>query len=108
MGAKTELKPGGRVAVSDLALLRPLPDAVKRDMEALVGCIAGAVLVEEMRTMARSSGLTDITLTPKPHYIDAMTNWQDPLYKQVIASLPAGAKPSDYITSLDITARKPR
>ncbi len=34
------LKPGGRVAVSDLALLRPLPDAVRGMVEALVGCIA--------------------------------------------------------------------
>ena len=35
------LKPGGRVAVSDLALLRPLPEAVRADVEALIGCIAG-------------------------------------------------------------------
>src|SRR5690606_11804815 len=46
------LKPGGRVAVSDLALLRPLPDAVRADLVALVGCVAGAVPVEETRAMA--------------------------------------------------------
>ena len=39
------LRPGGRVAVSDLALLRALPEAIVRDLEALVGCIAGAVLI---------------------------------------------------------------
>jgi len=100
------LKPGGRVAVSDLALLRPLPDSVKADVEALVGCVAGAVLVEETRSMAAAAGLSDIVLTPKPQYIDAMTDWQDPLYKKIIESLPAGSKPSDYITSLDVSARK--
>ena len=101
------LKRGGRVAISDLALLRPLPDAVKADLEALIGCVAGAVLVEATRAMAHDAGLSAITLTHKPEYIAAMTNWQDPLYRQVIASLPAGSKPGDYITSLDVSAVKP-
>jgi hypothetical protein len=36
-----------------------------------------------------------------------MVDWQDPLYQKIIASLPAGVKPSDYITSLEVTAGKP-
>lgn len=102
------LKPGGRVAVSDLALIQPLPNSVKADLEALVGCIAGAVLVEETRAMAAAAGLTDIELSPKPQYIEAMTSWQDPLYRKIIQSLPAGSRASDYITSLDVSARRPR
>jgi SAM-dependent methyltransferase len=98
------LKPGGRVAVSDLALLKPLPDAVRADVEALVGCVAGAVLVDETRVQAAAAGLSDIALRSKPEYIDAMTNWEDPLYRKIVATLPAGSKPSDYITSLDVTA----
>lgn len=100
------LKPGGRVAVSDLALLRPLPESVKADIEALVGCVAGAVLVEESRAMAAAAGLSDIVLSPKPQYIDAMTDWQDPLYRKIMEQLPAGSKASEYVTSLDISARK--
>jgi arsenite methyltransferase len=100
------LKPGGRVAVSDLALLKPLPTSVREDVEALVGCVAGAVLVEETRVMARAAGLTDVVLVPKPEYIDAMSSWEDPLYQKIVAALPAGSKPSDFITSLDIAARK--
>lgn len=100
------LKRGGRIAVSDLALLRPLPDVVKADLEALVGCVAGAVLVEETRAMARSAGLSELVLTPKPQYIDAMMNWQDPLYRRIIEHLPAGSRASDYITSLDVTGTK--
>src|SRR5262249_59944424 len=36
------LKPGGRVAISDLALLKPLPPEILKMIEALVGCVAGA------------------------------------------------------------------
>ena len=101
------LKPGGRVAVSDLALLRPLPEHITRMVEALVGCVAGAVLVEESWRMAETAGLVDVHLATKPAYVDAMTSINDPLYRQVLSALPQGAKPSDYITSLEINARKP-
>lgn len=101
------LKPGGRVAVSDLALLRALPESVRQDVEALVGCVAGAVLVDEIRRQAAAAGLASLALTPKPQYIDAMTDWQDPLYRKIIESLPKGTRPSDFITSLDITGQKP-
>ena len=100
------LRPGGRVAVSDLALLKPLPMAVVEMVEALIGCVAGAVLVSETEHMARAAGLTDIALKPKSAYIDGMVDWQDPLYQKIITHLPAGAKASDYITSLEITAAK--
>jgi arsenite methyltransferase len=102
------LKPGGRVAVSDLALLRPLPHAVREMVEALVGCIAGAVLVEETERLALEAGLTDIVLKPKARYIEAMTDWDDPLYRKIVEHLPAGTTPADYITSLEIQARKPK
>lgn len=101
------LKPGGRVAVSDLALLKPLPPAILEMVEALVGCVAGAVLVSDTERMAREAGLTDIVLNPKSSYIDGMVDWQDPLYQKIIATLPPGTKPGEYITSLEITARKP-
>ena len=98
------LKPGGRVAVSDLALLKPLPASVRDDLEALVGCIAGAELVDDVRAAVLDAGLTDLQMTAKPQYIEAMTDWQDPLYKKMAAALPEGAKIIDYIVSLDIAA----
>ncbi len=101
------LKPGGRVAVSDLAMLKPMPPAVLEMVEALVGCVAGAVLVSETERMATEAGLTDIVLNPKSAYIDGMSEWKDPLYQKIIQHLPAGSKPSEYITSLEVTARKP-
>jgi arsenite methyltransferase len=100
------LKPGGRVAISDLALLKPLPEAIRDMIESLIGCIAGAVLVDETRAMAENAGLADIQLTPKSGYVDAMVDWNDPLYRKIIEHLPAGTKPGEYITSLDVAARK--
>ena len=101
------LKPGGRVAVSDLALLKPLPRAIAQSVEALVGCVAGAVLVSETERMAKQAGLDEIVLKPKTAYIDGMADWQDPLYQKIVAQLPPATKPSDYVTSLEITCRKP-
>lgn len=100
------LKPGGRVAVSDLALLQPLPDSVRQMVEALIGCVAGAVLVEETRALMQAAGLQAIELTPRPEYIAAKTQWNDRLYQQILEHLPAGSQASDYITSLSISARK--
>ncbi|MCL4219787.1 MAG: arsenite methyltransferase [Phycisphaerales bacterium] len=100
------LKPGGRVAVSDLALLQPLPQGVREDLEALVGCIAGADLVDNVRSAVLAAGLTDLQMSAKPQYIEAMTDWQDPLYRKIAAALPAGAKMSQYVVSLDIQARR--
>lgn len=100
------LKPDGRVAVSDLALLKPLPEAVKEMVEALVGCVAGAVLVSETERMARDAGLGQIRLHSKADYINAMTDWKDPLYQKILALLPNGATAADYITSLEVKAVK--
>ena len=86
----------------------PSKGAVHEMVEALVGCVAGAVLVSETEQMARAAGLVDIVLTPKPDYVNGMTDWNDPLYRKIIDHLPAGTKPADYITSLEITARKPQ
>jgi arsenite methyltransferase len=101
------LKPGGRVAVSDMALCKPLPQEVREMVEALVGCVAGAVLVSETERMAREAGLTGIRLKPKDGYVEAMTAWNDPLYQKIVEQLPAGTGPADYVTSLEVTAHKP-
>ena len=101
------LKPGGWVAVSDLALLRPLPDAVCESVAALVSCIAGAVLVDDTRQMVRSAGLVEAQFKTHSDYIDQMTGSSDPFYRQRADKLPPGTRWSDFVTSLDISARKP-
>jgi arsenite methyltransferase len=101
------LRPGGRVAISDLALLRPLPGEVEKMVEALVGCVAGAVLVSETEEAMRAAGLIEVRLTPKPDYVASVMSFEDPLYLEILRHLPKGLSPADYITSLDIAGRKP-
>jgi len=101
------LKPGGRVCVSDLALLRPPPDAIRRSVQALVGCIAGAALVADTEAMVAAAGLVDVRCEAKPEIVEPMNEWNDPLYEEVRKALPSGTGISDFITSLYVTARKP-
>ncbi len=102
------LRPGGRVAVSDLVLLKPLPDAARSLVEALVGCVAGAALVDETRAWMAEAGLEQVELRIKSDYLAAMEDSQDPLYHKLLEVLPAGARASDYVASAEITARKPK
>jgi arsenite methyltransferase len=57
------LKPGGRVALSDIALKHPLPTAVKQSVEAYVGCISGAILIEEYRGLLQQAGFAAVVVT---------------------------------------------
>jgi len=54
------LKPGGRLAVSDIALKRGLPPEIGGDLMAYVGCIAGAILIEEYRRMLVEAGFAHL------------------------------------------------
>src|SRR4051794_11501703 len=54
------LKPGGRLAVSDIALKQPLPPAIAADVMAYVGCIAGAVLIDDYTAGLRAAGFEHV------------------------------------------------
>ena len=100
------LKPGGRACISDLALKKPLPEEILKSAAALVSCVAGAILVDETIKMAKQAGLSNIQIDEKAYSIDVMADCNDPLYRQVKESLPQGAKLSDYIVSVNVTAFK--
>ena len=54
------LKPGGRLAVSDIALKQPLPDELAQDLTAYVGCVAGAVPIEDYRRHLLAAGFAAV------------------------------------------------
>jgi arsenite methyltransferase len=57
------LKPSGRVALSDIALKQELPSEVKQSVEAYVGCISGAILIDEYRSLLEQAGFASVVVT---------------------------------------------
>jgi len=62
------LKPGGRFAVSDVVVRGELPSAVRRSMEAWVGCVAGALEEEEFKVLLAEQGFEQISIEPTRIY----------------------------------------
>ena len=54
------LKPGGRVMVSDIVLLKELPESIKNSVEAYTGCIAGATMKEEYLATVKAAGFQEV------------------------------------------------
>ena len=65
------LRPGGRLAASDILTNGPLPDAIKRSLSAWAGCVSGAVEADEYIAMMKSAGFEKIEV--KPVYFDKET-----------------------------------
>ena len=100
------LKASGKVCVSDLALKEELLEQVKAAAEALVGCISGAIRINDTLKMMKAAGLTEIETQEKPYNIDVMDNCNDRIYRTICDNLPSGKSLADYIVSVDFTAYK--
>lgn len=90
------LKPGGRVAVSDIALKQPLPAELARDVMAYVGCISGAILIDEYRRGLAEAGFAHVHVQETGSDLNAYANVEGqagccapPMTPQL--SLPAAA-----------------
>ncbi|HYE14859.1 MAG TPA: arsenite methyltransferase [Pyrinomonadaceae bacterium] len=67
------LKPGGRLAVSDIALKKPLPEEIERNLLAYVGCVAGAIPVEEYRRGLLEAGFEHVEIIDSGADLNAYT-----------------------------------
>ncbi|MBF0102738.1 MAG: arsenite methyltransferase [Desulfobacterales bacterium] len=56
------LKVGGRLMVSDVVLVKPLPEEIKNDKELLVGCVSGAILKQDYLNLLKKAGFGNITI----------------------------------------------
>ena len=93
-------------AVPSSDAVPPVDVAPSQDVAPPVDVVAVLDVAEADAPQADAAAPVDVVLKPKSAYVDGMVDGQDPLYQKIIAHLPAGAKPSDYITSLEVTARK--
>ncbi len=100
------LKPGGRLAVSDMVTSGPLPDEIKNNLSAWAGCVAGAWEAKDYVAAIQAAGFEDVQLTPV--YMDKA------LVDQAVEQLDLkdAVDPSDEsiyqaVFSAKVTARKP-
>ena len=56
------LAPGGRLAISDIVALTPLPVSLQEDLPAYTGCVAGAALVADLQAMLEEAGFDDVRI----------------------------------------------
>ncbi len=89
------LRPGGRLAISDIVALKELPNKIKQDLSMVSACIGGAATIEDTKLMLRKAGFHDINIMPKKVSQELVEEW-----------LP-GSKVGEYVVSAYIEAKKP-
>lgn len=89
------LRPGGRLAISDVVALQPLPEAWREQLDQLTGCISGAQQASQLVRWLEEAGFREVRVTPRPESRAFIEHW-----------LP-GQNVADFITSAVIEARKP-
>lgn len=89
------LKPGGRLAISDVVASTELPDELRQDLALYSGCMAGASLVSELHSILESNGFQDIRIEPKDESREFIKDWAP------------GRGVEDYVISATIEAVKP-
>jgi SAM-dependent methyltransferase len=90
------LKPGGRLAISDVVATVELPPEMKNDMQLHSACVAGASQVDELAEILKSAGFHQVVIEPKDESREFIRDW-----------VPGGDV-DDYVLSATIEAVKPR
>lgn len=92
------LKPGGRISISDMALLKELPAKIQKNITAYVGCVSGAMLIKEYKRLLQKAGLKDVKLTIKGSSDCITPNTNDPLGRILLDK--CGNSINQYIVSV--------
>jgi SAM-dependent methyltransferase len=91
------LRPGGRMVVSDLVLLRGLSEEVRHSVEAYVGCVAGASLKDDYLRAIREAGFRDVAVVEERSYGDADlfggAEWMREAARSVVSAKVRAVKP---------------
>jgi len=98
------LKPGGRLMVSDIVLLKELPDFIKNSIEAYIGCLSGAIMRDEYLRAIKAAGFHDVRIIDEASFpIECMAN--DPTAKAIIESLKIPLEKMKEIARLVISIK---
>jgi len=104
------LKPGGRLAVSDMVLLKELPDVVKQSVAAYVGCLSGAIMKNAYVATIRAAGFDDVRMIEESSFpLDYMAS--DPSAQEIRDSInlpPDELRDlADSVVSIKVAGKKP-
>ncbi len=88
------LEPGGRLAISDVVAIAPIPPELQAQAAALAGCISGATPLDELKTMLTRVGFVNIEVTIKPNSAAIVDSWLEGASK-FIASATIEARRAD-------------
>jgi hypothetical protein len=80
------LKPGGRLMISDIVLLKELPAFIKNSLEAYIGCVSGAMLKDEYLQALREAGFQDVKIMGETAF-PAELIISDPTAQEIIKRL---------------------
>lgn len=69
------LKPGGRLAIADVVAIAAIPDALRAQVDALAGCVAGAAPVAEIAQEMRDAGFEAVRVTVRPESRAVIAGW---------------------------------
>jgi len=69
------LRDGGRLAISDVVAIAPIPDELKTQAAALSGCISGAAHIDEVRRMLAEAGFSAVDVTIAPRSAEIVNSW---------------------------------
>jgi len=101
------LRPGGRVAVSDIVTNGPLPEAVKNSLNGWAACVSGAIDVSDYVNAMLAAGLQDIQVTPTALDQAMVDEFVNDLKGQIDLSALPREKINQTVFSARITAVKP-
>ena len=90
------LKPGGRLAISDVVNSAPLPAELQTDSALLCGCISGAAPVDRIEAWLAKAGFVDVRITPRPESRELIKTWAPGrgIENFVVAAALEGRKPA--------------
>ena len=98
------LKPGGRLMISDIVLLKELPGFIKTSIEAYIGCLSGAIMRDEYIEVIKAAGFQRVRIIDEAAFpIECMAN--DPTAKAIIESLEIPLEKVKEITSSVISIK---
>lgn len=104
------LKPGGRLMISDIVLLKELPKLIKESIEAYIGCLSGAVIKDAYLEKIRAAGFEDVQVIDETIFpVEFMAN--DPTLNKMIKNLGVVAEKvkevSSSVVSIKVQGIKP-